>query len=107
MSTNRILNRKQKLARTFVGASLLIVIGAGFSASLSDHGVASSEVVKTGTAGYMQVVVTSGETIWSIASAINTGGRSDLSSVVDQIVSTNGLASTDLEPGTKLWVPSK
>jgi LysM repeat protein len=100
-------NRYKKLARTFVGASLLIVIGAGFSASLSDHGVASSEVVKTGTAGYMQVVVTSGETIWSIASAINKGGRSDLSSVVDQIVSTNGLASTDLEPGTKLWVPSK
>ena len=100
-------NRYKKLARTFVGASLLIVIGAGFSASLSDHGVASSEVVKTGTAGYMQVVVTSGETIWSIASAINKGGRSDLSSVVDQIVSTNGLDSTDLEPGTKLWVPAK
>ena len=100
-------NRYKKLARTFVGASLLIVIGAGFSASLSDHGVASSEVVKTGTGGYMQVVVTSGETIWSIASAINKGGRSDLSSVVDQIVSTNGLDSTDLEPGTKLWVPSK
>ena len=100
-------NRYKKLARTFVGASLLIVIGAGFSASLSDHGVASSEVVKTGTAGYMQVVVTSGETIWSIASAINKGGRSDLSSVVDQIVSVNGLDSTDLEPGAKLWVPAK
>jgi LysM repeat protein len=95
------------LARTFVGASLLIVIGAGFSASLSDHGVASTEVIKTGTSGYMQVVVTSGETIWSIASALNTAGRSDLSSVVDQIVSANGLASTDLEPGTKLWVPAK
>ena len=100
-------NRYKKLARTFVGASLLIVIGAGFSASLSDHGVASSEVVKTGTAGYMQVVVTSGETIWSIASALNTGGRPDLSSVVDQIVSINGLDSTDLEPGTKLWVPAQ
>jgi LysM repeat protein len=99
-------NRYKKLARTFVGASLLIVIGAGFSASLSDHGVASSEVVKTGTAGYMQVVVASGETIWSIASAINKGGRSDLSSVVDQIVSANGLDSTDLEPGAKLWVPA-
>ena len=100
-------NRYKKLARTFVGASLLIVIGAGFSASLSDHGVASTEVIKTGTSGYMQVVVTSGETIWSIASALNAGGRSDLSSVVDQIVSANGLASTDLEPGTKLWVPAK
>ena len=106
MSKNRILSRKKKLARTLVGTSLLIVIGAGFSASLSDHGVASSEVVKTGTAGYMQVVVTSGETIWSIASAINKGARSDLSSVVDQIVSANGLDSTDLEPGTKLWVPT-
>ena len=99
-------NRYKKLARTFVGASLLIVIGAGFSASLSDHGVASTEVIKTGTSGYMQVVVTSGETIWSIASALNAGGRSDLSSVVDQIVSANGLDSTDLEPGTKLWVPA-
>ena len=107
MKSNRILNRKQKLARALVGTSLLIVIGAGFSASLSDHGVASSEVIKTGTSGYMQVVVTSGETIWSIASSLNGGGRSDLSSVVDQIVSANGLASTDLEPGTKLWVPAK
>ena len=107
MSNNLILNRKQKLAITFVGASLLIVIGAGFSASLSDHGVASSEVIKTGTSGYIQVVVTSGESIWSIASALNNGARSDLSSVVDQIVSANGLDSTDLEPGTKLWVPAK
>jgi LysM repeat protein len=107
MRSNRILNRKQKLARTLVGTSLLIVIGAGFSASLSDHGVASTEVIKTGTTGYMQVVVTSGETIWSIAGMLNEGGRSDLSSVVDQIVSANGLTSTDLEPGTKLWVPSK
>ena len=107
MRSNRILNRKQKLARTLVGTSLLIVIGAGFSASLSDHGVASTEVIKTGTTGYMQVVVTSGETIWSIASSLNAGGRSDLSSVVDQIVSANGLDSTDLEPGTKLWVPAK
>ena len=109
MSKNRILIRKKKLARTLVGTSLLIVIGAGFSASLSDHGVASSEIIKTGTAGYMQVVVTSGETIWSIASsldALNNGARSDLSSVVDQIVSANGLDSTDLEPGTKLWVPA-
>ena len=100
-------NRRRKLARTLVGASLLIVIGAGFSSSLVDHGNASSEVIKTGTAGYMQVVVASGETIWSIAQMLNTGGRSDLSSVVDQIVSANGLASTDIKPGTKLWVPAK
>jgi hypothetical protein len=38
---------------------------------------------------------------------LNSGGRSDLSSVVDQIVSANGLASTDLEPGRKLWVPAE
>ena len=101
------MRKNQRLARTFVGASLLIVIGAGFSASLSDHGVASSEVIKTGTAGYMQIVVAPGETIWSLAQVLNADGRSDLSSVVDQIVSTNALASTDLEPGTKLWVPTK
>ena len=101
------MRKNQRLARTFVGASLLIVIGAGFSASLSDHGVASSEVIKTGTAGYMQIVVAPGETIWSLAQALNADGRSDLSSVVDQIVTSNALASTDLEPGTKLWVPTK
>ncbi len=101
------MRKNQRLARTFVGASLLILIGAGFSASLSDHGVASSEVIKTGTAGYMQIVVAPGETIWSLAQALNADGRSDLSSVVDQIVTANALASTDLEPGTKLWVPTK
>jgi LysM repeat protein len=101
------MNQSRRLARTFVGASLLIVICAGFSASLSDHGNASAIGVKTGTAGYMQVVVASGESIWSIAQMLNTGGRSDLSSVVDQIVSANALVSTELAPGTKLWVPAK
>jgi len=100
-------NRRRKLARTFVGASLMIVIGAGFSSTLVDHGNASSEIIKTGTAGYMQIVVAPGETVWSIAEALNTGGRSDLSSVIDQIVSANSLASTDLKPGIKLWVPAK
>ena len=106
MSKNRSLKSNRKLARTLVGASLLIVIGAGFSASASDQVSASTEVRKSGTAGYMQIVVASGESIWSIAQMLNSGGRSDLSSVVDQIVSANGLASTDLEPGRKLWVPT-
>ena len=106
MSKNRSLKSNRKLARTLVGASLFIVIGAGFSASASDQVSASAEVRNSGTGSYMQIVVASGESIWSIAQMLNSGGRSDLSSVVDQILSVNGLTSTDLEPGRKLWVPA-
>ena len=91
--------RRRKLARTLVGASLLVVIGAGFSAV----GNASTTGVHNGTAGYQRVVVAGGETLWSLATSV--AGNGDVSAVVDQIVSANALQSSDIHAGEKLWVP--
>jgi LysM repeat protein len=92
--------QSRRLARTFVGISLLVVIGAGFSAV----GNASDTVIHSGHSGYVSIVVAPGETLWSIAGMV---GGSDTASVVDQIVSANSLTSSDVHSGMKLWVPAK
>jgi LysM repeat protein len=93
--------RRRKLARTFVGVSLLVVIGAGFSAQGNAADVSESK--HSGAAGYVTVVVAPGETLWSIAGMV--GG--DSASVVDQIVELNHLDGIDVVAGQKLVVPAK
>ena len=90
----------RKIARLMVGASLLVVIGAGFSAV----GNASDERASSDTSGFVKVVVAPGESIWSLAALV--AGNGDVSTVVDQIVSANNLKSSDIHAGEKLWVPS-
>ena len=103
-------NQSRKLARTFAVASLLIVIGAGFSAvgNAADNGVVTNSSSQIDSHfNQTQVVVTAGETIWSIARMV---GGSDLNSVpdlVDQIVAINHLSSPDVAAGSRLWVPVK
>ena len=94
-------SRKRKLARTVIGASLMIVIGAGFSASTSASTPATA--AHFDKSSLMTVVVAQGETLWSIAGLV--GG--DSSAVVDQIVTLNHLASTDIVAGEKLIVPTR
>ncbi len=94
-------SRKRKLARTVIGASLMIVIGAGFSASTSASTPATA--AHFDKSSLMTVVVAQGETLWSIAGLV--GG--DSSAIVDQIVSLNHLTSTDVVAGEKLIVPTR
>ena len=94
-------SRKRKLARTVVGASLMIVIGAGFSASTQASTPATA--AHFDKSSVMVVVVAPGESLWSIAGLV--GGNS--SEVVDEILSLNHLTSTDLAAGTKLIVPTR
>ena len=94
-------SRKRKLARTVIGASLMIVIGAGFSASTSASTPATA--AHFDKSSLMTVVVAPGETLWSIAGLV--GG--DSSATVDQIVSLNHLTSTDLTAGQRLIVPAR
>ena len=99
-------NQSRKLTRTFAVASLLIVIGAGFSAvgNAADSGVSSKSLVTNESHfNQVQVVVTAGESLWSIAKMV---GGSDLNSVVDQIVAINHLPSSDVSAGMLLWVPA-
>ena len=93
--------RSRKLARTIVVTSLLVVIGAGFSAVGNASTTSSSQSSVANS--YMSVVVAPGETLWSIAGLV--GGNS--SAVVDQIIEANHLRSSEVQAGQKLLVPLK
>ena len=91
----------KRLARTVSTISLLVVIGAGFSSisSASENSGDQSEVKSK----YVQVVVTPGESLWSIAALV--AGQGDIASVVAEIVEVNALKSADVSAGSKLLVP--
>jgi len=90
----------KRLARTALSLSLLVVIGAGFSTISSASG--RSDVVGQ-ESKYVQVVVTPGESLWSIASMV--AGNGQIAAVVAEIVEVNKLKSADVAAGTKLLVP--
>jgi LysM repeat protein len=93
----------KRLARTVSTISLLVVIGAGFS-SISSASEKSSD--QSGAKSkYVQVVVTPGESLWSIAALL--AGQGDIASVVADIVEVNSLKSADVAAGTKLLVPQE
>ena len=83
--------------------SLLVVIGAGFSAvgHASETRIASTPA----TSGYIRVVVAPGESLWSVAAMV--AGNRDVNSVVDEILQANNLQSTDVAVGTRLLVPTR
>ena len=93
----------KRLARSVSTLSLLVVIGAGFSTISA----ASDESTNTGSvkSKYVQVVVTPGESLWSIAALL--AGQGDIASVVADIVEVNSLKSADVAAGTKLLVPQE
>lgn len=93
--------RKVKLARTFLGASLLVLIGTGFS---TVSNASNSTDVKY-ESKYVQVVLLPGESLWSIAEVVAQGGS--IRSVVEEILAVNHLANADVAAGTKLMVPTK
>ena len=91
----------KRLARTVSTISLLVVIGAGFS-SISSASEKSSD--QSGAKSkYVQVVVTPGESLWSIAALV--AGQGDIASVVADIVEVNALKNADVAAVTKLLVP--
>jgi hypothetical protein len=99
----KLTARGRNLVRGTAVASLLIVVGAGFSAvgNASEKGVPSTPASE----GYVRVVVAPGETLWSLASMV--AGSGSVNAVEQEIVDANQLASTDLAAGDRLWVPAK
>ena len=93
----------KRLARTVLSLSLSVVIAAGFSSisSARDNSTAAAGEAKS---KYLQVVVTPGESLWSIASMV--AGNGQIASVVAEIVEVNKLKSADVAAGTKLLVPT-
>ena len=99
----KLTARGRGVVRGAAVASLLIVIGAGFSAAgnASEKGVPSTPASQ----GYIRVVVAPGETLWSLASMV--AGNGSVIAVEQKIVDANQLQSTDLAAGDRLWVPAK
>ena len=93
----------KRLARTVLSASLLVVIGAGFS-TISSASDKSDAAISSSESKYVQVVVTPGESLWSIAAMV--AGNSQIQSVVADIVEVNQLKSADVPAGTRLLVPT-
>ena len=93
----------KRLARTVLSVSLLVLIGAGFSsisAASDNSGVANADKQSK----YVQVVVTPGESLWSIAAMV--AGDASIASVVADIVEINQLKGADVVAGSKLLVPT-
>ena len=93
------LNRRGRLARTFVVLSLTVVMAAGF-ASQSGAG----QVEASTAPSYEIVVVAPSETLWSVAAAYASG---DVQGMVNDIREANNLTGFDLQAGQKLRVPVK
>ena len=93
----------KRLARSVSTLSLLVVIGAGFS-TISAASDETTKPAGSAKSNYVQVVVTPGETLWSIAQLVADGGN--VSEVVAQIVEINQLSTADVSAGTKLLVPA-
>ena len=108
------LTRRGRLARTLLVLSLSIVLGAGFAmkAGAGDAGASGSDALSAAkingssdAKSYVVVTVASGETLWSLASAMADGG--DVQALVAEIASANSLSGVDVEAGQKLRIPVK
>ena len=93
------LNRRGRLARTFVVLSLAIVLGSVVSAKAG----AGTDVAPQAAVSFITVTVAPGDTVWSLATRLADG--SDVRSLVSEIISVNSLASVDVATGQKLRIP--
>ena len=95
------LNRRGRLARTFVVLSLAIVLGSVVSAKAG----AGTDVAPAKAGSFITVTVAPGDTVWSLANRL--AGNGDVRSLVSEIISVNSLASVDVATGQKLRIPLK
>ena len=99
----KLTARGRNVVRGAAVASLLIVIGAGFSAV--GNATENKVVSDSAKSGYTRVVVAPGETLWSLASMV--AGSGSVTAALQEIVDANQLSGTDLAAGARLWVPVK
>jgi hypothetical protein len=92
----------KRLARSVLSLSLLVVIGAGFS-SISSASDGAKKSPSKSDSKYVEVVLTPGESLWSIAAVV--ADHNEIAAVVADIVAVNQLTSADLIAGTKILVP--
>lgn len=93
------LNRRGRLARTFVVLSLAVVLGSVVSAKAG----AGTDAPAPKAHAFITVTVAPGETLWALANRVADGG--DVRGLVAEIVSVNSLPSADVLAGQKLRIP--
>ncbi len=92
----------KRLARTGLSISLLVVIGAGFS-TISSASDEASLAKADKQSKYVEVVLTPGESLWSLAAML--ADNAQIAAVVADFVEVNQLKSADVAAGSKLLVP--
>ncbi len=93
------LNRRGRLARTFVVLSLAIVLGSVVSAKAG----AGTDAAPVAASSFITVTVAPGDTVWSLATRLAGGG--DVRALVSEIIEVNSLNSVDVATGQKLRIP--
>ncbi len=93
------LNRRGRLARTFVVLSLAIVLGSVVSAKAG----AGTDASPQAASSFITVTVAPGDTVWSLATRLAGGG--DVRALVSEIIEVNSLNSVDVATGQKLRIP--
>jgi hypothetical protein len=94
-----VLNRRGRLARTFVVLSLAVVLASVFGLK-AGAGTSQSTGLST---RFIEITVAPGDTVWSLAKRV--GGGSDLRTLVDEIASVNSLSGAGVEAGQKIRIP--
>jgi len=93
------LNRRGRLARTFVVLSLAVVLASVFGLKA---GAGTTGAVGAPTP-FIEVTVAPGDTLWSLATRMADGG--DVRAMVDEISIVNSLPSAELQAGQKVRIP--
>jgi hypothetical protein len=93
------LNRRGRLARTFVVLSLAVVLASVFGLKA---GAGTTDAVGAPTS-FIEVTVAPGDTLWSLAARMADG--SDVRAMVDEISTVNSLPSAELQAGQKVRIP--
>ena len=93
------LNRRGRLARTFVVLSLAVVLASLFGLKA---GAGTTDAVGAPTS-FIEVTVAPGDTLWSLATRMADGA--DVRAMVDEISTVNSLESAELQAGQKVRIP--
>jgi Tfp pilus assembly protein FimV len=100
----RLTRRGRVVAATLV-LTVIAVIGLVIAlAAAGGAQAASPGGLGVGHQGMHEIVVRSGQTLWSIASAAEP--TADPRLVVQQIMAANGMSNPNVAAGQLLWVPS-
>jgi len=84
---------------TMLGAAALLVLAGLFTAPVMATGTATDDAVQGQT-----VTVLDGETLWGLAAEL--APERDPREVVAEMIEVNNLATSNLEPGQRIFVPA-